>query len=283
MSTLTFSAPDGTELAYEVKGEGASDQSPVVCIPGGPMRDPEYLGDLGGLAARRRLIILHLRGTGGSAVPADPTSWRCDRQVADVEALREHLGLERLDLISHSAGGAIAILYAAAHPQRVASLVLVTPSLRALGMTTTDANRDEARLLRTEEPWFAQAYQAAQRIAEDPDGAPDEDWDLIAPFSYGRWDEAARRHDGAARFNEQAAETYFSEGAGDPEATVAGLAALHAPVLILAAEYDAIPRPSVAGAAAGLFPNARVSVLAGAGHYPWIDDPETFVRSIEES
>jgi pimeloyl-ACP methyl ester carboxylesterase len=66
----TFSAPDGTRLAYRSIGEG----EPLICVPGGPMRDSAYLGDLGGLAARRRLIRLDLRGTGQSAAPADPAS-----------------------------------------------------------------------------------------------------------------------------------------------------------------------------------------------------------------
>ena len=48
-----FRACDGTELAYHVQGEGA----PLVCVPGGPMRDSVYLGDLGGLAAARGRIV----------------------------------------------------------------------------------------------------------------------------------------------------------------------------------------------------------------------------------
>ncbi|MGW0584743.1 alpha/beta fold hydrolase, partial [Streptomyces sp. NPDC002920] len=47
----TFTAPDGTGLAYHLRGEGA----PLVVLPGGPMRASAYLGDLGGLTARRRL------------------------------------------------------------------------------------------------------------------------------------------------------------------------------------------------------------------------------------
>jgi proline iminopeptidase len=39
--------PDGTRLAYHGSGTGA----PLVCLPGGPMRDSAYLGDLGGPAA----------------------------------------------------------------------------------------------------------------------------------------------------------------------------------------------------------------------------------------
>jgi len=62
-----FSAHDGTGLAYRVCGEGI----PVICLPGGPMQDSGYLGDLGGLSAHRQLIMVDLRGTGQSAVPED--------------------------------------------------------------------------------------------------------------------------------------------------------------------------------------------------------------------
>jgi len=77
------------------------------------MQASAYLGDLGGLSAHRSLVLLDLRGTGESAVPADPASYRCDRLVDDVEALRAHLGMEQIDLLGHSAGGALAVLYAA--------------------------------------------------------------------------------------------------------------------------------------------------------------------------
>src|SRR4029077_12377547 len=93
-----FHAFDGTKLAYHVQGEGA----PLVCVPGGPMRDSVYLGDLGGLAAVRRLIMLALRGTGQSAVPADPASYRYDCINDDIDALQDYLYLERIDFLVHS-------------------------------------------------------------------------------------------------------------------------------------------------------------------------------------
>ena len=60
--------------------------------------------------------MLEHRGTGESAVPQDPETYRIDRMVADVEALRVHLGLEQLDILAHSAGANLAMLYAIAHP-----------------------------------------------------------------------------------------------------------------------------------------------------------------------
>src|ERR671927_369899 len=80
----TFDGADGTRLAYHRAGAGR----PLICLPGGPMQASAYLGELGGLSAHRLLVLLDLRGTGASAVPVDPATYRCDRLVDDVEALR---------------------------------------------------------------------------------------------------------------------------------------------------------------------------------------------------
>ncbi|MFF3330576.1 alpha/beta fold hydrolase [Streptomyces sp. NPDC002888] len=267
----TFTAPDGTLLAHHQSGEGA----PLVVLPGGPMRASAYLGGLGGLSAHRRLIRLDLRGTGESAVPDDPATYRCDRLVDDVEALRAHLGLERMDVLAHSAGGSLAMLYAARYPQRVARLALVTATPWALGLPASSEDRLAAARLRKDEPWFKEAFPVFQDWLRD-----EADFDpVFAPFFYGRWDDAAREHDARAdeECNDAAADVYGSAGAYDPPATRAALARVTAPVLVLAGELDGGPRPDLARRTADAFPNAEFAVQPGAGHYPWLDDPEWFV------
>ncbi|WP_228984861.1 alpha/beta fold hydrolase, partial [Streptomyces sp. DH12] len=153
-----FSAYDTTPLAYRLVGKG----EPLICLPGGPMRASAYLGELGGLAARRQLVLLDLRGTGGSGVPEDPSTYRCDRLVDDVEALRAHLGLDRIDVLAHSAGADLALLYAARHPERLRTLTLVTPGVRAVGIVVTDQDLREAAELRRDEPWYPEARAAQE-------------------------------------------------------------------------------------------------------------------------
>ncbi|MGW3095185.1 alpha/beta fold hydrolase [Streptomyces sp. NPDC001102] len=270
----SFTAPDGTELAYHARGEGA----PLVVLPGGPMQASSYLGDLGGLTAHRRLILLDLRGTGDSAVPADPATYRCDRLVEDVEALRVHLGLERMDVLAHSAGGSLAMLYAARYPRRVARLVLVTATPWALGLKSTPEQRLTAARARDGEPWFAEAFPAFEDwLAGKSDYDP-----VFAPFFYGRWDEAAAEHVARsdAEFNDEAHDVYGSDGAYDPPATRAALAEFTAPVLVLAGGLDGGPCPELARAVVEVFPNAEFDVQPGAGHYPWMDDGEWFARRV---
>jgi proline iminopeptidase len=271
-----FRAGDGTELAYHTHGDGPL----LVCLPGGPMRDSAYLGDLGGLSAFRRLIMLDLRGTGQSAVPADPSSYRCDRLVDDVAALQDHLSLNRMELLGHSAGTNIAGLYAARHPGRVSKLALVGPSTRAVGLDASSEMRREIVRLRRDEPWFAEAAAAFERIQAG--ASTDEDWDAVTPFIYGRWDATAQAHDAAneEQVNQEAAGVFGGPGAFDPEATRAGLAAFPSPVLVLAGEVDVNIPPRLAAELAGLFPDARLVVQPGAGHYPWLDDPGLFTSAV---
>ncbi|MEU1680258.1 alpha/beta hydrolase [Micromonospora zamorensis] len=272
----TFAASDGTTLAYRSIGAG----DPLVCLPGGPMRDSAYLGDLGGLGAHRTLVVLDLRGTGRSAVPADVSTYRCDQMVDDVETLRRHLGLDRCDVLAHSAGANLALGYATRHPERVGRLALITPSTRALGLEATATLRREVTRVRAGEPWYPAAAAALDSMVSGP--ATADAWQAIAPFFYGRWDAAARAHQAVepGQRNQDAARVFGAEGAFDPPATRAALAAHRGPVLLLAGEVDLGAPPGLVAQLAELAPGAELVVQPGAGHYPWLDDADRFTATV---
>lgn len=270
-------ADDGTRLAVHVTdGPG----EPLLCLPGGPMLDSAYLRDLGGLAAHRALALLDLRGTGASDVPADPASYRCDRQVADVEAARRHLGLDRPALLAHSAGAGLASRYVEAHPDRVSRLLLVTPSTRALDLPISDEARSAVALTRAGEPWYPAAAAALSRIQE---GAPtEEDWAAIEPFTFARWDEPTIAYSAwmEAHRLEEPADRFSDDGAFDPVATTLALRRLDVPVLVLAGDIDVGNPPEAMAEVAALFPHGELVVQKGAGHFPWVDDPALFVELV---
>ncbi|MFE4720001.1 alpha/beta fold hydrolase, partial [Streptomyces sp. NPDC056728] len=112
--------------------------------------------------------------------------------------------------------------------------------------------------------------------------ATDADFDAAVPFFYGRWDTAAEAHAAGEveQTNEAAADVYASPGAFDPAAARAALAGWDARVLVLAGERDGGPRPRVAAAVAELLPHAELAVQEGAGHFPWVDDPDRFTRTV---
>lgn len=103
---------------------GAPDGKPVVLLHGGPgggsnpqmrrVHDPSAY----------RMILFDQRGCGRSTPNAeltDNTTWHL---VADIEALRKHLGIERWQVFGGSWGSTLALAYAETHPERVTELVL---------------------------------------------------------------------------------------------------------------------------------------------------------------
>lgn len=155
--------------------------------------------------------------------------------------------------------------------------MLVTPGTRAVGIEVTGEERRAAARLRAHEPWFPEAFAALEAITAGRGG----DWEAVAPFFHGRWDAAARGHHAASRpANEEAVAVFGSEGAFTPRATRAALAALAAPVLLLAGEFDLNSPPRAVAECAALFPDATYAVRPGAGHYPWLDDAEGFVAAV---
>src|SRR5881409_3428091 len=177
-----FSSYDGTKIWYDESGSGPR----VVCVPGGPGRAGAYLEDLGGLSEDHTLVRLDMRATGRSEVPSDPGTLRFDRLGDDLEALRLHLGEERLTLLAHSAGTIVAQAWAAAHPQSVASLVLVTPSGWLQGSNHSDVR--EITASRQGEPWYDDAREALDAMADAPASMRQQLMRAVRPFMYGRWD-----------------------------------------------------------------------------------------------
>jgi proline iminopeptidase len=118
----TLQVDDRHTLYYEQCGN--PDGKPVVMLHGGPgggcnakmrrFHDP----------AKYRIVLFDQRGAGRSTPHADlvdNTTWHL---VADIESLRETLGIERWQVFGGSWGSTLALAYAQKHPQRVTELVL---------------------------------------------------------------------------------------------------------------------------------------------------------------
>ncbi|NGM12384.1 alpha/beta fold hydrolase [Verrucosispora sioxanthis] len=271
-----FRSWDGTELAYRLVGSGP----PLVCIPGGPGQAVEYLGELGGLSDHRTLVLLDNRGTGASSVPEDPETYRVDRLVQDVEALRDHLQLDRFDLFGHSASGGICLGYAVEYPHRLDHVVLVAPSLRVVGIPS-DRGVDEVLARRVHEPWYAEAVAALHAVAASPQELERYRW-LSTPLLYGRWNAAAHAQARAepAQFAQPATDGFYANFEPDP-AIPKRLAALEVPVLLVAGEYDIWPTCRAVRELAAGIPHAEVAELPRIGHFPWVDDPSMFAATVE--
>jgi pimeloyl-ACP methyl ester carboxylesterase len=275
VSLSTFAARDGTRLAFRTLGSGP----PLLCVPGGPGRASAYLEDLGGLAGTRTLVLLDSRGTGASEIPADEATYVAESLGDDVDALREHLGLERADVLGHSAGGKVAQCWAAAHPDRVGRLVLATTFLHA-GHEDVLADRERVLALRSGEPWYPLAREAADGLRWAPRGERSRLEREMRPFWYGTWTERVQAHAASADVQtEPRASSRFRTTTPRDELR-ARLAAVDAPVLVVVGELDAMTPPVAGREVAAAFPRAEVVELRGAGHFPWVDDPDQWLAAV---
>lgn len=119
-----FRGPDGAEIAFTVTGDGP----PVVLLPSWlthltyQARSTAWRPWLDFLSCRYRLIRYDPRGCGLSDRNVADLSF--DAWIADLGRLLDRLGLERVSLVGICQGGAVAIAYAGAHPDRIDRLVL---------------------------------------------------------------------------------------------------------------------------------------------------------------
>ncbi|HZE72528.1 MAG TPA: alpha/beta hydrolase, partial [Pyrinomonadaceae bacterium] len=124
------------DLSYETYGAKGT-ALPIIAINGGPGLSHAYMmqNDLWARIGKNRFVVLYdQRGTGGSkrmqagasqsGVSQSGASQSMDAQIADLDAVRQTLGLTRFALLGDSYGGLVAMAYAAAHPEHVAKLIL---------------------------------------------------------------------------------------------------------------------------------------------------------------
>lgn len=83
-----------------------------------------------------RLIVPDQRGRGRSAYDAEPVNYRVDVYAADMFALLDALGLERVAIVGTSMGGLIGMVMAAMAPDRIAALALndIGPMIDSAGL-----------------------------------------------------------------------------------------------------------------------------------------------------
>ncbi|WP_370179610.1 proline iminopeptidase-family hydrolase [Alteriqipengyuania sp.] len=131
---------EGGNVYVRINGDiAASDKTPAIFIHGGPGGTHLGFARFLGLADERPIILYDQLGSGKSDRPDNPANWRVERFVEELEAIRSAVGAEKLHLVGHSWGSAIALEYAARYPDHVASAVLSGTFISTIHWIT-DAN-----------------------------------------------------------------------------------------------------------------------------------------------
>jgi proline iminopeptidase len=267
----TFKTDDGVTLHYERVGRG---KTPVVLLAGGPGFSSEYMRTIAdALKKKHAFVLFDQRGTGKSVTETlnvDTLAFK--RLVADLDALRAELKVNKLTIVGHSWGGILSMMYAAQHPDRVRALVLVDsggPSLAGLAKFNANFNaRMTAEDLAAVKEWSAPEKMAGNRRRATTEVARAK----TPPYFHDR----AK----AKLLMDAMTEEWFNADVFWPivsQMTPAtfnfgeALKKLDAPVLIIHGKQDPL---ETAQEVHDTFPGSRLELIDNAGHFPWLEQPE---------
>jgi len=264
----------GVSIWYLVRGDG-----PVLLIqPGGAGWGGDatiYIETLQPLEAAHTVVYYDPRGIGRSGRSADPALYRLDEYVEDLEALREHLGLDAFSLAGHSHGGFVALKYALAYPERLDRLLVLNS-----GAFVRDLDSD---WLETREGYeAAQARLAAMDMTLGPDELHAEFIRTLVPVVHFYDYEPVRQ-----TVEEMLARTTFSvEPFRQFERELARfdirdeVAEIRTPTLMVIGDDDLPDLREGSFLLHERIPRAQLFVAPGCGHWTMFECPEVFFPAV---
>ncbi|MGH7599521.1 MAG: alpha/beta fold hydrolase [bacterium] len=273
---------NNVEISYTVAGAG-----PVIVVQGtgwGP-DSRLYQNTLKFLQSNYTLVYLDPRGTGNAAPIADLALLTSDLMADDIDALRQHLGLNRLILMGHAHGGFIAMKYALKYPARLAQLILVDCVL-------LDNLEDAVRLVnenlqrhprRKDSSWeaatakFKDEYEArtVEALRENLLATAILYFYYYTPQHRAAFEKAVNEAGlSINNFDQFVQRDLLHYDLGGQETRIA------APTLLLYGLYDPYFIRAAARRLHFTMRNSKLELFEFSGHYPWIEEPQHFAQAM---
>ena len=269
--------PDGARLSYTTLGSGPD----VVCIQAGFY----FEHALAPIADGRTFVLLHQRGRGLSEVP-DGAIEDIPHEIADLDVVRNALGVDRWSVIGWSYMGLVAVSYALDHPERVERVVHLCSLGPDVASHEAEMQPTQAKALERVDP------EDLERLNKmGADGLMESD-----PVAYTK--QYARVVCSMQMANREAFEAMsFDEHVQWPNEWLwrpreawrtsfmawderVRLPSLDAPMLVVHGAGDIIPA-SAPRDTAKLAGNARYLEVEGSGHWPWVERPDVLLPALD--
>ncbi len=249
---VRIAVKDG-ELAVSVVGEGP----PLLLLHAWTLDHRMWMPQVAALGLRFSLIMPDRRGFGRSAAPPDLTE-----ELTDIARIADALGHERLAIAGVSQGGAVALAFGIASPDRVTGLILSGAPLAGLVDNPDDIPRDRYAMLarrpalaQLREEWMAHPLmrlgQAPARALVRDIVADYQARDLLAPSAL-------------------------------PPFTASDIMQLAMPLLAISGTGDTPWRIACARYLAEVAPRGSLVMLDETGHLPNIEQPAAFNAAIHK-
>jgi proline iminopeptidase len=287
-----FVDANGVMIYYKTLGRGA----PLVIVHGGPGASHDYfLPYLLPLARHNKVVFIDERGSGRSQKLEDPSGYTVENMVEDVEAVRQALGLDKITLLGHSYGGALAQAYALKYQANLTHLILgstwssskaineifvrmkqnMSPELReridkleAAGLFGHGKDYEKNRytndymIVAWGEGYFPYLYQNRPDPNYDPIDNGKISWDLYREM----WGEHGE---------------FIIDGNLKSVEYTDRLASIKVPTLILVGDHDESD-PSLSRAMHEKITGSKLVIFPKAGHMTFVDDTTMFIRAVDD-
>lgn len=280
-----YIAVPGGRVWYRMNGVDrfSEGKTPLLVIHGGPGFSHHYLLTLTDLASDRPVILYDQLDSGNSDRPGDPANWTVDRFVAEVDAVRDALRLDRVVVLGSSWGGTVAAEYAIKQPPGLVGLVLASP------LISTE------RWIADNTAYREQLPEEAQRVLDEHEATGTTDspeyQEAVMEF-YTRhlnrmdpWPEALNRAFELANMD------LYTTMWGNTEFNATGtlkdhdasdrLGRIEVPTLFICGEHDEAT-PAACKDFAAMVPGARVEIIPDASHTSHLEQRERFLATLRD-
>jgi proline iminopeptidase len=268
--------PD-VSIAYWLYGTPHPSTTPIFAVNGGPGLSHLYMvqNDLWLRVSQHRQVIFYdQRGTGASPLLNPSAPQTMEAQVADLDAVRDHLHLSKIDLCGDSYGGLLVIAYATAHPDHVHQLII------------SDGLPAWSSIVHLFPQVFPDKLEANAAAAKASTATPDqqEQQGLRDHFDMIFYDRAKLTH-----YMTNAPDLGFSPKTGEAvgKATekldyTADLKKFTFPTLVITGRYDMNVAPLTAWNMYKAIPGAKFAVFEQSGHLPSYEEPEKYLQVLTD-
>ena len=269
---------NGASIYYRSIGKG----EPILVVHGGPGMDHSYfLPHLDELADSYQLIYFDQRAAGKSSFDLDSSQMSMEIMVEDMEAIRQHFALDKVNILAHSWGGLLAMWYAKSHPEKLKRLMLVNTIAANKAYDAAAAENLQKR--RNEEDVAAmQELMQSEAFKNQEEEAFLEVFKLnFAPSFYHKeyldslqlaFPDNYRERQGKLMYLMPDLQAYdlYDE-----------LAKIKAPTLLVHGEVDATPLAAIEKIAEKI-EGSQLDIFSECGHFPFIESKAAFRKSIDK-
>ncbi|GAA0525659.1 pyrimidine utilization protein D [Paractinoplanes ferrugineus] len=269
-----FIEVNGIKLHCHVRGDG-----PVLLLPSpgwGPAVD--YLMPQPALERHCTVVYFDARHSGKSSGPENAEGYTLEHFVADLEALRVHLDVPKVFVAGHSGGGHQALAYGLAHGDHLLGIIAVD------AIAAADEVRDREMMKMIDKRRSEPFYRAHPTYVDDAMAAmtgaagPLTIEQILAKTGAFYFHDPELAAAGLANLEFDDAVLEYSRMAGfQSRNLLAELPRITAPTLIIVGDDDFQCDPvSQAARMHAAMPSSTLEVIADAGHFPWVEQPEAF-------